>query len=378
VLHRISIATVRITGIALGLTLLGLSIPMEGQAIPAFARKEAQSCDSCHAAFPKLNETGMIYKLNGYRQIGRPGTNVWELDGGIPLALIVEIEAYTDPDIEIEEVELFGAGTLGKPASFFAEIVFDNHADPDYGPIWAQLNDLVGEQGNLNLRVGNFDIDLPFLSEARRVIRNSYIAHTVLDFFDDGLGAQVNGQLLGDPEANTPTFRYSAGVVRNDPDEDSKLWRGFGTLNATFADRHQLGVILRGGEEGDATDPNYHSVGALLAGETRLGDFLLTLEYAMKLEFRAQDLLYHNVMAEVLYLLSPATWVLGTRVDYLVETEAKRSQDWGLRFSALVRYNIVANLWAGAEYRHTEGGTDSPLTETNSKDRGLLFVGLGF
>ena len=98
----------------------------------------------------------------------------------------------------------------------------------------------------------------------------------------------------------------------------------------------------------------------------------------MKLEFRAQDLLYHNVMAEVLYMLSPATWVLGTRVDYLVETEATRSQDWGLRFSALVRYNIVANLWAGAEYRHEEGGTDSPLTESNSKDKGLFFVGLGF
>jgi hypothetical protein len=70
--------------------------------------------------------------------------------------------------------------------------------------------------------------------------------------------------------------------------------------------------------------------------------------------------------------------VLGTRLDYLKETKAARSQDWGLSFSALVRYNVSANLWTGIEYRHDEGGMGSPLTADNRSDKGRLFVALGF
>ena len=37
------------------------------EAIPAFARKYATSCQTCHIAFPKLNAFGTAFRLNGYR-----------------------------------------------------------------------------------------------------------------------------------------------------------------------------------------------------------------------------------------------------------------------------------------------------------------------
>lgn len=358
--------------------------------MPVFARKEGQSCNSCHSSFPKLNENGIIYKQNGYRNVGEEGTNVWELKGGVPLALIAEVEAFLDrkkptsgkiehdgPDIKIDEVEIFAGGTLGKRASFSAEIAFDDSAKPDYGPVWAQLNDIVGDQGNLNLKVGVFDLELPFLSAARRIVRNSYIADSELGFFAGEFGVEANGQILGDLDANTPTYRYSAGLVRSDRKGSNKFSRGFGTFSATFDDRHKLGAIIVGGEDGDATDSSFEAFGALIAGETQVADLTFTLSYAVKSEDRMQNLFFHNVMGEILYMPVP-DWILGTRIDFLTETKAKRSQDWGLRFSALIRYNIAANLWTGIEYRHANGGKGSPLTAYDSTDKGRLFVAMGF
>ncbi len=36
-------------------------------AIPAFARKYATSCSTCHVAFPKLNDFGEAFRLNGFQ-----------------------------------------------------------------------------------------------------------------------------------------------------------------------------------------------------------------------------------------------------------------------------------------------------------------------
>ena len=35
--------------------------------MPMFAKRIGRDCSYCHVAFPKLNETGRIFKTNGYR-----------------------------------------------------------------------------------------------------------------------------------------------------------------------------------------------------------------------------------------------------------------------------------------------------------------------
>ena len=100
-------------------------VAMPASAIPAFARKEGQSCGFCHTAYPKLNEAGRSYKQNGFRFPGEIGNNIWEEKSGVPLSVVAEIEAIVDhmrpasgraetegPDGGIGEVELMGAGTL--------------------------------------------------------------------------------------------------------------------------------------------------------------------------------------------------------------------------------------------------------------------------
>ena len=47
---------------------LGLLIPIEAEAIPAFARLYGFPCSACHSAFPALNEFGEEFRLSGYRK----------------------------------------------------------------------------------------------------------------------------------------------------------------------------------------------------------------------------------------------------------------------------------------------------------------------
>ncbi|HEB91410.1 MAG TPA: hypothetical protein ENI85_17670 [Deltaproteobacteria bacterium] len=69
----------------------------------------------------------------------------------------------------------------------------------------------------------------------------------------------------------------------------------------------------------------------------------------------------------------------GTRVDWLIETEQARQNADAWRFSQLVRMNVIENAWLGLEYRHEEGGRDSPLTMSNKRtDGGRAFFTVAF
>ena len=39
----------------------------EAGAIPAFSRKYRTSCNTCHVAYPKLNDFGMAFYRNGFQ-----------------------------------------------------------------------------------------------------------------------------------------------------------------------------------------------------------------------------------------------------------------------------------------------------------------------
>ncbi|BBN59871.1 hypothetical protein [Hydrogenovibrio marinus] len=43
-----------------------LYLPSVANATPAFARMEHETCEECHTAYPALNATGRLYKMNGY------------------------------------------------------------------------------------------------------------------------------------------------------------------------------------------------------------------------------------------------------------------------------------------------------------------------
>jgi hypothetical protein len=404
---RRTLARLLSTPILLGLLVIpGLALvgAHPAEAIPSFARREGQPCGFCHSPFPKLNSTGMEYKSNGFRFPGEKVQNAWDMRGGPPLAAIAKIRAYFErtsssgqnsqsdgPDIEVHEAEIMAAGNFTSRVSGFAELEFESDGEPEIGKTWAQVNDLVGEKGTgkLNARLGRTVVDLPFLSQDRRIIRSNYLASEFLDFLNDEVGGELNGYAMQDmSEDASLVHRYGGGVSRTDRDSSNKIRRGFAYYALEMPDDVHLGGILQGGQDTDDTDGDFREIGLLLSGEdsfdTSCGNVTLDMLYAFQAEHYAnlpsnQDTQrFHNLALELLYTPVPA-WTLGTRVDWLAETEQPRANDNGWRVSQLVRWNVIQNAWVGVEYQHDDGGKDSPVTGSAKRsDTGELLFTLAF
>src|SRR6266700_5673464 len=141
--------------------LAAVILPVRGaEAVPAFARKYQTSCQTCHIVFPKLNAFGEAFRLRGYRMpgetaemvkeppvsLGAPAykklwpQSVWpgEVSSTVPLAVNVKLADVNTStlnddgtitsirsDLQFpQEVNIFGAGTLGDHVSYLAEMTF--------------------------------------------------------------------------------------------------------------------------------------------------------------------------------------------------------------------------------------------------------------
>jgi hypothetical protein len=134
-------------------------------AVPAFARKYQTSCQTCHIVFPKLNPFGEAFRLNGYRMpnetedlvkeipvpLGAPAYRrlwpkaIWpgSISPSVPLAVNVKMADVNTSTVNDEggvdsvrndfqfpqELNIFGAGTLGDTVSYFTEATFGQEPD---------------------------------------------------------------------------------------------------------------------------------------------------------------------------------------------------------------------------------------------------------
>ncbi|MCX6538410.1 MAG: hypothetical protein NT151_05680 [Acidobacteria bacterium] len=134
-------------------------------AVPAFARKYQTSCQTCHIVFPKLNAFGEAFRLRGYRMpaeteemvkeppvsLGAPAYKrlwpqaVWPgaISSHTPLAVNVKLADVNTSSLNEDgtvtsvkndlqfpqEVNVFGAGTLGDHVSYLSEITFGEGSD---------------------------------------------------------------------------------------------------------------------------------------------------------------------------------------------------------------------------------------------------------
>ena len=175
-------------------------------AVPAFARKYQTSCQTCHAVFPKLNAFGEAFRLRGYRMpgeteemikqppvsLGSPAYKklwpqaVWpgEVSSNVPLAVNIKMAAVNTStlnddgtvtkvwnDLQLpQEVNIFGAGTLGEHVSYFSEVTFSENAD---GSV------------NTELEHARMDFDSPFGPEDLFHFRIGKFAPNVADGFQE-------------------------------------------------------------------------------------------------------------------------------------------------------------------------------------------------
>ena len=184
-------------------------------AIPAFARKYQTSCTTCHSNYPELNDFGEAFKKNGFKfpkddetfvkeppvMLGAkaqkeafPGAVYpGEIPGSIPIGFrysgfftmnskqpqAVGFVPRTDlfaPDT----LALIAAGSFGPNISFWIDddvSAGGSGADGGLGDGYLKFNDLGHylklPKDSLNVRFGQFELDLPF-SQARTIYASEY------------------------------------------------------------------------------------------------------------------------------------------------------------------------------------------------------------
>ena len=180
------------------IALMGIASTARG--VPAFARKYQTSCQTCHIVFPKLNAFGQAFRLRGYRLPGEteelvkqppislgapaykklwPGA-IWpgELPSYVPLAVIVKFADSNSSSLNDDgsvtsikndlqfpqELNVFGAGTLGDHVSVYTEVTFSENAD---GSVAVELEHAhmgfdspFGAEDLFHFRIGKFNPNL--------------------------------------------------------------------------------------------------------------------------------------------------------------------------------------------------------------------------
>lgn len=359
--------------------------PTPAEAFPFFSRQIGRDCTYCHTLFPKLNETGRIYRSNGYRFEGEGEWKEIKDITGIPASLEVEVEGIYNKiktgglrtetsDAKIEEVEISAGGAFGKSGkvTVLGTVLTgqtDTGTDTRINKALVQINDLIGDTGAgvLNLRAGQWDIGLPFLTPARQVILNTYLASSAMDVLTlEQRAFEVNGSVLSDEESMLPTHRYSVGLARENVYDDNKLRGYYATYSATFKENYSIGAIFRGGhEKNGALDVRFNKLG--LAAEAEKGPFILTAGFFRSIRSSASDL--NDYLAEAFYKPLPKL-SLGLRFENLREKGKKSAKSQSL----MARYNILSNVFAQLEYRGlNDTGHVAGLNEDEDKLR-LIFV----
>ncbi len=198
-------------------------------ALPLFARKYGVPCTTCHIAAPRLNVFGMHFKQNGYRMPGADGESPWDSTAKelIPLSVVTNVAYHytstntTLPDgskertnfgtFEQEQVEFHSAGTMAKKVSFHVDNNFQGAGGPLLGGMaFAQFDDVM-KDGALNVKVGIYDADIPYLADSRKTTLTEYLSPVTLD----GQGVELNG------EKNN--WIYALGLINSGREPDSVL-----------------------------------------------------------------------------------------------------------------------------------------------------------
>jgi hypothetical protein len=217
-----------------------LAFVPEARAIPYFARKYETACSTCHNNFPELNDFGEVFKKNGWKfpkddetyvkqppvLLGAPAQKQvfpkviypGEIPGTIPISFRYSgfltynskqpIALGSLPRTDLFAPNTFtiiGAGTFGDPLSFWVDddiSVGGSGADGGLGDGYLRANNLGRyiklPENLLNLRFGQFEMDLPF-TQARTINLTDY------DIYDQAavagsLGSTNNPLVFGAPQ----------------------------------------------------------------------------------------------------------------------------------------------------------------------------------
>ncbi|CUS31318.1 hypothetical protein [Candidatus Nitrospira nitrificans] len=383
--------------------LLTIMAPQEAKSIPAFSRQTEKSCSTCHQALPKLNQTGQSFRMNGFRfPEDKEWSDIQDMKH-VPVSTRIIVEAeYNNAGnskptskLGVATIELMAGAPLGKTGIFspYIDIGYANRTVA-INQAYGQVNDLIGATGHglLNLRFGQFDIALPFLSHSQRVMRQRYFAQSALGLLgaraqtvtppgvavaDEAIefyntAVELNGQLVGD----TLTHRYMVGVFQ--PQQLTEVNRlenpgVYATYALTLFDNYQIGAIYKRDVVNNPSVVIPDGRKALnkwgIAGEGKFGPLIVTAGYFRSASLDRRD--FQNVLVEGLYIPNK-TWSFGARWDHLMQQGAQS----GSRTTAMIRYHITTSVYAQGEWRVTNSFNTGQFEPDSLQGR--LFMNAGF
>jgi hypothetical protein len=129
--------TGRFIALVAGLFLLAGLLPRDASAIPVFARKYNFNCTMCHSAYPRLNDFGARFRVNGYRLPGFENTEKTILESPPPVAFrpaagyTFEEFKHAEPGdtylkqngFQLSGLDVLSAGLLGMKIGYFMVLV---------------------------------------------------------------------------------------------------------------------------------------------------------------------------------------------------------------------------------------------------------------
>ncbi len=259
--------------------------PTSSYGIPAFSRKYQTSCSTCHNNFPELNDFGLAFKKNGFkfpkddesfvkeppvllgakaqREAFPKAIYPGEIPGNVPIAFRYSgFASYNSkqpialgflPRTDLftpSTLVLLSAGSFGPNISWWIDddlSVGGSGAEGGLGDGYMKFNDLGHylhlPKNALNLRFGQFELDLPF-SQARSINPTDYDIYDQPVVSPPGLGIANNIFRLGEPQRgveiggypNNGNFWWSVALVngsnsdtamRNSKDVFVNVWKQF-------------------------------------------------------------------------------------------------------------------------------------------------------
>ncbi|HUV03703.1 MAG TPA: hypothetical protein VMX94_01195 [Armatimonadota bacterium] len=154
--------------------------PSRSEAMPAFARKYGFNCGMCHSTWPRLNDFGQKYRMNGYQIPGDEAREKTILElGGSPLAMRTKAGYTSDSfspegaesetnQFQVNGLDVLAGGVLGFNKSFFLaylpQIEGGSGVEPQTGEV-EQASVVFSRLRStwLNGRIGRFEAAyLPF------------------------------------------------------------------------------------------------------------------------------------------------------------------------------------------------------------------------
>ncbi len=228
--------------ITLFIGIVFLSATPSAKAIPAFARKYKTACSTCHNNWPELNDFGRAFKINGFKfpkdddqfvkdpplmlgaEAQKENFPYSIYPGELPiLPIAFRYEGYFNynssqpADVAAANgfpprttlftpntVTLLAAGSLGPSIAFWIDDDLSaggSGADGGLGDGYIKANNLFSflhiPQNDVNVRFGQFELDLPF-TQARSINLSDYAIFDETATADPATGTTANPLALAE------------------------------------------------------------------------------------------------------------------------------------------------------------------------------------